>query len=286
MRITTVINGKGGVGKTTTAQALGTGLNKTAVLVRVEEFEDDGQIIQKRIYKRGEDVHQYKTLAVDYDPQGNLSFAFGADVLNSPTMYHVINGDISIREAVQHTPQGDIIVGNASLTKIESLFAGDDIFEGLNKLQEQLGQLEGEYTHIFIDNQPLIGGMLTRQTLIAADDLVVPMVADMFTIQGLARLEKAVESIQKRDNPNLKIAGILLTKHNPRTIFGTSVGEVINTWAAQRDAKVYGTFIRESVSVKEAQAKKQSLFDYAPTSNPAFDYLAFIEEYLQAEKEA
>jgi len=57
-------------------------------------------------------------LAVDYDPQGNLSFSFGADMLTSPTMYHVINGDISIKEAIQHMPQGDIIVGNASLTKI------------------------------------------------------------------------------------------------------------------------------------------------------------------------
>ena len=83
MRITTIINGKGGVGKTTTAQALGTGLNK---------------------------LDHTKTLAIDYDPQGNLSFAYGAEVISSPTMYHVINGDISIRDAIQHTPQGDITV--------------------------------------------------------------------------------------------------------------------------------------------------------------------------------
>jgi len=260
MRTTTIINGKGGVGKTTTTHALATGLNRT------------------------EDISRYKTLAVDYDPQGNLSFAFGADMLNSPTMYHVINGDISIKEAIQHTPQGDIIVGNASLTKIESMFAGDDIFEGLDKLKEQLQLVAGEYTHVFIDNQPLIGGMLTRQTLIAADDLVVPMVADMFTIQGLARLEKAVESIQKRDNPQLFIAGLLLTKHNPRTVFGTSVGQAIVKWAESHDTIVFDSFIREGISVKEAQAKKKSLFDYAPSGNPSIDYLMFIQEYLQRGK--
>ena len=257
MRITTIINGKGGVGKTTTAQALATGLNKTPGC---------------------------KSLAVDYDPQGNLSFAYGADVISSPTMYHVINGDISLREAIQHTPQGDIIVGNASLTKIETMFSGEDIFDGLDKLKDELHQLEGEYTHILIDNQPLIGGMLTRQTLIAADDLVVPMLADMFTIQGLARLEKAVDSIQKRDNPGLTIAGILLTKHQPRTIFGSSVGQALLTWASEHETRVYDTYIRESVSVKEAQARKQSLFDYAPYSNPAQDYLSFIKEYLAEEK--
>ena len=260
MRTTTIINGKGGVGKTTTTHALATGLNKVG---------------------DGTNGSRYRSLAIDYDPQGNLSFAFGADILNSPTMYHVINGDISIQDAIQHTPQGDIIVGNASLNKIESMFSGDDLFEGLDKLKDQLQLIEGEYTHAFIDNQPLIGGMLTRQTLIAANDLVVPMVADMFTIQGLARLEKAVESIQKRDNRQLKIAGLLLTKHNPRTIFGTNVGQSIEKWAQSHKTAVYKTFIRESVTVKEAQAKKQSLFDYAPHSNPANDYLLFIGEYLQ-----
>lgn len=264
MRITTIINGKGGVGKTTTAQALATGLNKA--------MSPSGT--------------PYKALAVDYDPQGNLSFAYGADVIASPTMYHVINGDIPIREAIQHTPQGDIIVGNASLTKIETLFSGEDIFDGLEKLKEQLLPLSAEYTHILIDNQPLIGGMLTRQTLIAANDLVVPMLADMFTIQGLARLEKAVDSIQKRDNPHLTIAGILLTKHQPRTIFGSHVGQALLTWASDHQTKVYDTYIRESVVVKEAQARKQSLFDYAPASNPAIDYEAFIQEYLQEERGA
>jgi chromosome partitioning protein len=279
MRTTTIINGKGGVGKTTTAHAMATGLNKTVVWNGKVRTDEDGN--QAKLYEMGEDINRYKTLAVDYDPQGNLSFAFGADVLNSPTMYHIINGDISIHEAIQHTPQGDLIVGNASLTKIESMFSGDDIFEGLEKLREQLALVSEAYTHVFIDNQPLIGGMLTRQTLIAADDLVVPMAADMFTIQGLARLEKAVESIIKRDNPRLRIAGLLLTKHNSRTIFGSDVSHAIAKWAAEHQTIVFDSFIRESVAVKESQAKKKSLYDYAPKSNPAIDYLLFIQEYLK-----
>ena len=260
MRITTIINGKGGVGKTTTAQALAAGMNRIP----------NGK---------------YKTLAIDYDPQGNLSFAYGADITNAPTMYHVINGEASIDEAIQHTDQGDIVAANASLTKIDSLFSGDEIFEGLDKLKDQLIPISDRYSHAFIDNQPLIGGMLTRQALVAATDLVVPMLADMFTIQGLARLEKAVETIQKRDNPNLKIEGLLLTKHNPRTIFGSNIGEAIEKWAFNHQTRVYQNFIRESVCVKESQAKKQSLFEYAPNSNPAIDYTAFIREYLNQESE-
>ena len=279
MRTTTIINGKGGVGKTTTAHALATGLNRTVVSDGKTYRDEKGN--ESKRYVRGENINRYKTLAVDYDPQGNLSFAFGADTINSPTMYHIINGDISIQDAIQHTPQGDIIVGNASLTKIEAMFSGDDIFEGLDKLKSQLQSVADQYTHVFIDNQPLIGGMLTRQSLIAADDLVVPMVADMFTIQGLARLERALESMQKMYNRDLYIAGLLLTKHNPRTVFGTSVGQAIEQWASEHETIVYESFVRESVAVKEAQAKKQSLFDYAPNSNPSIDYLLFIHEYLK-----
>jgi len=258
MRITTIINGKGGVGKTTAAHALGTGLHRCKSSVPA------------------------KTLAIDYDPQGNLSYAYGADIINSPTMYHVINGDTTIDEAIQHTPQGDIIVGNPTLAKIESMFSGDDIFDGLYKLAEQLSAICG-YTHILIDNQPLINGLLSRQALIAATDIVVPMSADTFTIQGLVRLEKAVESIKKRDNPKLFIAGILLTKYNPRTTVNVFAAQSIKGWTDSHDTKIYNAYIRESVKVKESQAKKQSLFDYAPDSNPALDYLAFISEYMEEE---
>lgn len=255
MRITTIINGKGGVGKTTTAHALATGLNP----------------------------RRYKSLAVDYDPQGNLSLAYGADVMGSPTMYHVLNGEVTLAEAVQHTEQGDILVGNASLTKIEKMYAGEDYLEGIGKLRSSLQPLEG-YTHVFIDNQPLIGGLLTMQALAAATDLVVPMSAETFAVQGFSRLQKAIESIRMHFNPGLRIDGILLTKYATRTIISSHIRETIVKWAEEFGTRVYDAAIREGVSVREAQAKHQSLFAYAPYANPTLDYKAFIKEYLQTEE--
>jgi len=253
MRITTIINGKGGVGKTTTAHALATGLEKR------------------------------KTLAIDYDPQGNLSYAFGVDVTNTPTMYHVFTGDIAIEEAIQHTSQGDIVAGNAFLRQLEALFSGPNYLKSIRKLAEQLRRLTSTYTHVFIDNQPLIGGILTTQSLACATDLVVPVSADTFTLQGLAKLQEAIKDIRDLVNPALRIDGLLLTRHNPRTIISGDLADNMRTWAALEHTRVYQTYIRESVIVKEAQACKKSLFAYSPHSNPALDYKAFMKEYVQGE---
>jgi len=252
MRISTIINGKGGVGKTTTAHALATGLDKS----------------------------KHKTLAIDYDPQGNLSYAFGVDVNNTPTMYHVFSGDITLQEAIQHTRQGDIIAGNGFLGQLEAMFSGPAYLRCIRKLGEQLQQLGREYTHVFIDYQPLIGGILTTQALACADDLVVPVSVDTFTIQGLAKLQGALKDIREMINPPIKIDGLLLTRHNPRTIISGDLSDNMRKWAESEQTRVYQAFIRESVVVKEAQASKESLFEYAPQSNPAADYLAFIHEYL------
>ena len=253
MRITTIINGKGGVGKTTTTHALATGLDKS----------------------------KYKTLAIDYDPQGNLSYAFGVDINNTPTMYHVFTDVITAQEAIQHTRQGDIIAGNGFLGQLEAMFSGPAYLRSIRKLAEQLRPLADQYTHIFIDNQPLIGGILTTQALACADDLVVPVSADTFTLQGLAKLQGALKDIREMVNPKIKIDGLLLTRHNPRTIISGDLAENMRAWAEREQSRVYQTYIRESVAVKEAQANKQSLFEYSPQSNPAIDYQTFITEYLE-----
>ena len=255
MRVTLVFNGKGGVGKSTTAHALATGLPRI-------------------------DSGTYKTLAIDTDPQGNLSHSYGiADVKDCPTLFHVYAGDVSIGEAIQHTSQGDIIVGNASLTKVEPLLGGESYIRSIKKLREQLEQLPGDYTHVFMDNQPLVGGILTTQNLAAATDLLIPTFADVYSMQGLARLQEAYEDIKETFNRELRICGVLLTKYNPRTTVSQHLVKNITAWAGQLHTAVFPTFIRESVSVREAQVKKMSIFDYAPESNPAMDYMALLREY-------
>ena len=256
MRITTIINGKGGVGKTTTAHALATGLTKKGL----------------------------RTLAIDYDPQGNLSHVYGIDVNNSPTMYHVINGDIALPDAIQRSKQGDVIAGNSSLAKMSSRFAEDAILEGILKLKEELVKLEKKYKFIIIDNQPLLGSLLTMQTMVAANDLLVPMSADAFAVQGLAKLREAIIRIKQGYNPDLKIDGLLMTRYNPRILHSNHINQNLIKWANGLDTRVYKTFIREGVAVREAHTKKQSIFDYAPLSNPAQDYNNLIAEYTGRKK--
>lgn len=252
LHITTIVNGKGGVGKTTTTHALGTGLDKK----------------------------KYNPLVIDYDPQGNLSLAYGLHLKECPTMYHVFTKEVDITEAIQRTYQGDIIAGNTSLAQVEVLYAGDKMFEGAYALQEALEKIKENYTHIFIDNQPLVTGFLTRQALVTTNDILIPVTADTFTLHGLSTLYEAYKTIKQRVNPELAINGLLLTRHNPRTILSTNITENLKALADNLGTKVYKAFIREGIAIKEAQAKKKSLFDYAPNSKPAKDYNAFIKEYL------
>lgn len=252
-RITGSVLGKGGPGKSTVSMGIVTGLTHVDC--------------------------NAKPLLVDHDPQGNSSFVFGANTIDAATMYNVFANEVDIHEAIQHTPQGDIIPANQLLTKIEGLF--DNYLEAVDRLREELDKLSGEYTHIIIDNQPLIGGLLTTQALAACTDLVIPVTADVFSLQGLDRLHQAIVSIRKRVNPGLKISGILLNKFNPRFNLSSGLMDRLEKWAGVNGTKVFKTFIRESVSLREAQTLRKSLFEYAPNSNTAKDLLDFIRnEYL------
>lgn len=256
-RITSAAIGKGGPGKSTVAMGLATGLP---------------------VVEPGA-----KTLLIDYDPQGNASYAYQANTIDAPNLYHVYSGEADIRETIQHMPQGDIIPANQLLTKVEGLF--DNYLDAVERLREALETVSQDYTHIIIDNQPLIGGLLTTQALAASGDLVIPITADVFSLQGLERLQQAIASIRKRINPNLRVDGLLLNKFNPRHTLSSGLLNSVNKWAEVNETRVYPTYIRESVAVREAQTLRQSLFDYAPQSNPARDLLRFIrEDYLSTER--
>jgi chromosome partitioning protein len=255
MIITGFISGRGGASKSSTSQAT-----------------------HSKLHKQPE---KYKPLLVDYDQQGNTSSTYGLDVNACPTMYHVFNGDISIKEAIQHTENGDILCGNASLNKIENLYSADNFLEGVTKLRDELSKLN-EYTHILIDTAPKIQGILATQVLISSANVVIPISPDIYSIQGLTRISQVIAPIKASYNPDLRIDGVLLTRYDKRLILNKDLLKAVEQWAAQNDTRVYKAKIRESVAVREAQARRQSLWDYAPFSKPAHDYQAFIKEYLES----
>lgn len=244
-----VANQKGGIGKTTTAT------NLAGILA-----------------KRG------KTLLIDADPQGNSTSTYQAKVEDVATLYDVIidTDRLPIDEAIQHLPNGDIVASDPLLAKAEKLLDGD--VEGFYRLKDALEELE-EYEYVVIDTAPSLN-VLLYNALIAADQVIIPLTADSYAMQGIQQLYNTIMAVKRRQNPGLEVAGLLLVKYAGRSNLEKSLYEQIGEQAASMGTRVFATRIRECVKTKEAQKQKKLLIDYAPRCNTTIDYLNFVEELL------
>ncbi len=247
-RVISVSNQKGGVGKTTTAGALAAGLKK-----------------------RGRRV-----LAVDLDPQGNLGFGLGADTEAAATLYDVLKGGAKLRNAVQRLPAADVVASSILLSGIELEFTapGREFL-----LRRALQPVRDLYDYIVLDTPPALG-ILTINAFAASDSIVVPMMADLFSLQGIARLCETVGRVREYCNPGISVAGILITRCNPRTLLSREIRGTAEMVARDLKVRVFDTFVRSGVAASEAQSVQKSVFDYAPRSNIARDYGKFIDELL------
>ena len=244
-KVIAVINQKGGVGKSTTAEALATGLP----------------------------LKGYRTLAIDMDAQGNLSYTFGAKP-GSPTALGVLTGEVKAADAVQHTEYGEIIPSSKALSGADAFIAdtGKEY-----RLREALEPIRADYDFIIIDTPPALG-ILTVNALTACDSVVIPAQADIYSLQGIEQLAETIKPVKKYCNHDLKVEGVLLTRYSPRSILSKDVADLTAQLAERMGTKLFQTTIREAVAVKEAQISQQSLFSYAPRAKVTEDYMAFIEE--------
>ena len=249
MQTIAIINRKGGVAKTSTAHALGAGL-----------------------IKRGK-----KVLFVDLDSQTNLSHALAAD-MTAPDSMQVLTKEVTAADAIQRTEYGDIIAGS------ESLAAADANITATGKeyrLKEALNGLK--YDYIIIDT-PAALGTLTVNALTAAVKIIIPVQAELYSLQGIGQLNEAITAVQQYCNPALTIDGILLTRFNSRAVISRDMQENLAEVAQKLNTRLFKTPIRECIAVKEAQARQQDIFTYAPRSNAAKDYDDFINEFLKGAK--
>lgn len=249
-----IANQKGGIGKTTTATTL------AGILAR-----------------------NNKTLLIDADPQGNSTATYQAVIDNQSTLYDVmVDADkIPLAEAIQHMENGDIVASDPLLSKAEKMLDGD--VEGLYRLSDAINEMndsaDTDYDYIVIDTAPSLSVVLYN-SLIAADEVIIPVTADAYSIQGLRQLYDTIKAVKKRQNPKLKIAGLLLVKYSGRSNLEKTVLEDLTNIAAEMGTKLFETKIRECIKTKEAQTAKKLLTQYAPNCTTMQDYDAFVEELM------
>lgn len=239
MKIFTTAAIKGGTGKSTTAAALS------------QAAAASGK----------------KVLAIDLDPAGNLSMMLNAD-LNAGGSYELLHG-ADPAQLIQKTDQGvDVICSSAKLA--------EEVTKGGSprRLQAALEPIRKKYQFIFIDTPPTMGE-LVRNALQASTGLIIPLEADTSSVQGLYNISDIAHGIQKT-NPDLKITGVLLTRYDGRANLNKYLRDSIEAAGKEVAAPFLGV-IRPGVAIKEAQALQKSLYQYAPRSKPAQDYMAIFK---------
>ena len=257
MQIISIINQKGGVGKTTTVINLAAGLSK-----------------QKK-----------KILVIDLDPQGNATTGLGlSNTENSEeTIYGVLNGTKKISEIIKKTgfENLDIITSNVGLSGLEVETAGDSnrAFILKIKLTAYLNDSRADYDYILIDCPPSLN-LLTVMALVSSDSLVVPLQAEFFALEGLTQLMKTIERIKVSLNPELNIRGILLTMYDKRNKLSAQVEKEARDYFSD---KVYTTVIPRNVRLSEAPSHGMPVLIYDKSCPGSKSYFNFTDEFINQE---
>lgn len=247
MKIIAVSNQKGGIGKTTTATNLAYGLKL-----------------------RGKRV-----LLGDCDPQCNTSKTYGAKLTDgSPTLGDLLFTDEPARDCVQHTEYGDILASDRVLDEAETRLKG---FARFFRLKNRLNELAADYDYCILDTPPALN-LLLQNALIAADGVIVPILSDSFSVDGLNDFYQTVTDIRSQPNPNLEILGLLLVRFDRRSVLNKEAADALPFVAKKLNTISFDTKIRHTVAVPESQVARMPIFEYNSKSTAARDYNSLIDE--------
>ena len=257
-KIISIINQKGGVGKTTTVINLAAGLS----------------------------LNGKKVLVIDLDPQGNATTGLGLSNLENSerSIYNVLNGTKKISDVIEKTKFDnlDLITSNVDLSGLEVETAGDNerAFLLKHQIMAYLNDSRGVYSHILIDCPPSLS-LLTIMSLVASDSLLVPLQTEFFSLEGLTQLMKTIDRIKSNLNPNLSIRGILLTMYDKRNKLS---GEVEKEARDYFKDKVYQTVVPRNVRLSEAPSHGMPVLFYDKSCPGSKSYFGFTDEFINQEK--
>ena len=256
MQIISVINQKGGVGKTTTV------INLASALA----------------------LKGKKILVIDLDPQGNATTGFGLQNKDdSKTIYDVLNGNCSFADATKSTHINNlkIVTSNVDLSGLEVETANENRRAYLlkDKIQSFISESEVNYSHIFIDCPPSLS-LLTVMSLVVAKSLIVPLQAEFFALEGLSQLMKTIDRVKVKLNPTLEIRGVLLTMFDKRNKLSSEVDKEARKVFKE---KVYQSVIPRNVRLSEAPSHGMPVLIYDKSCSGSLSYFKFAEEFIKQE---
>lgn len=253
-RVIVVANQKGGVGKTTTA------INLSACLAENEK----------------------KVLAIDMDPQGNMTSGLGVDKENvENTIYELLLGEAEIKECLQKSVVDglELIASNINLAAAEIELIGTEEKEFI--FQKALEPIRNDYDFIIIDCPPSLN-MLTINAMCAADTVLVPIQCEYYALEGLSQLIHTINLVQERLNPNLEIEGVVFTMYDARTNLSLQVVENVKSNLQQT---IYKTIIPRNVRLAEAPSHGMPITLYDTKSAGAESYRLLADEVIHRGEE-
>ncbi len=248
-RIITIVNQKGGVGKTTTA------INLSASL----------SFLGKR------------SLLIDTDTQGNTSSGLGFDKNElENTVYEVLTSQCGIRDSIIHTDLENLDIIGSNINLAGASVELVNIPERERILKNALKEVNDEYDFILIDSPPSLG-LITLNNLTAAESVLIPLQCEYFALEGMSELLDTIFLVQKNLNPDLTIEGILMTMYDQRTNLSKQVVAEVKNYFGD---KVYNTIIPRNVKLGEAPSFGKPSILYAPESTGAVAYMDLAREVI------